>query len=71
MKTGGQVESHSLEMCKTCCRRTDNQTGTTPASPVSEPAAFEEDVAATNCLDLTGFCTSEEIKEKKKTKKTA
>lgn len=56
-------------MCKTCCTRTDNQTGTTPASPVSEPAAFEEDVAATNCLDLTGFCTSEEIKQKKKQKK--
>lgn len=33
-----------------------------PASPVSEPAAFEEDVTATNCLDLTGFCTPEELK---------
>lgn len=36
-----------------------------PVLPVSEPAAFEEDVTATNCLDLTGFCAPEEIKAKK------
>lgn len=35
-----------------------------PLSPVSEPAAFEEDVAAANGLDLAGFRAPEEVKQR-------
>lgn len=42
--------------CHHCivCRKTNSRN---TVSPVSEPAAFEEDVTATNCLYLTWLCT--------------
>lgn len=54
-----------LKCSKSVADLQSQEPNTRVVSPVSEPAAFEEDVTATNCLDLTGFCASEEIKQKK------
>lgn len=58
--------NHALSKClKRAADIWSQEPNTHTSSPVSEPAAFEEDVTATNCLDLTGFCTPEEIKQEK------
>lgn len=40
------------------------KTNLNTVSPVSEPAAFEEDVTAGNCLYLTRLCTPVREREK-------
>ncbi len=41
------------------------KTNLNTVSPVSEPAAFEEDVTAGNCLYLTRLCTPVREREEK------